>query len=165
MRRILLVFMAAALFACNSQTNPKTDPAINAEAVKVIPDCNVALKFINDYVALLTHLPSAVNEDDWVAHNSLLTDNFKTTYKDLLDSAQKADPELGLDFDPILDAQDFPDKGFELVNCDNETGYVDVKGKELNDFTLVLKLVRQNNKWLVDGSGVLNIPVGKRRKR
>src|SRR5437764_4590505 len=102
---------------------------------------------------------------NWVERNPLLTNNFKTFYRNLLDAAQKEDPEVGLDFDPIFDAQDFPDKGFEIVNCDNETGYVTVRGKDWADFVLVLKVIQQDNKWLVDGSGVINIPVNKRAKR
>lgn len=72
---------------------------------------------------------------------------------------------MGLDSDPILDAQDFPDKGFELVNCDSTAGFVTIRGKEWKDFILTVKVVDQNNKWLVDGAGVINIPVTKRARR
>ena len=82
-----------------------------------------------------------------------------------MDCARKADPELGLDADPVLDAQDFPEKGFELNNCDSTAGYVSVKGKDWKDFFLVLKVVHENNQWLVDGVGIINISFDKRAKR
>jgi hypothetical protein len=103
---------------------------------------------------------------NWIQKNELLTDSFKKNYKNLVDSAKKADPEMGLDFDPIFDAQDFPDKGCELLNCDQNTGYITVKGKiDWPEFNLVLKVVSQNGKWLVDGCGAINIPENKRAKR
>ena len=76
-----------------------------------------------------------------------MTDKFKTTYRNLLDSARKADPELGLDFDPIFDAQDFDDKGFSIMTADTNTGYVTVIGNKWKEFTLVLKVVFQDNKY------------------
>lgn len=145
-------------FASNSQT-----------IVIEKPNCNVALKFINDYTEVLNNILHKKTEstivDNWIANNTALTTNFKTTYKNLLDFAYKEEPEVGLDFDPILDAQDFPDKGFELVNCDSETGYVIVRGRDMEDFILTLKIIQRNNKWLVDGSGIINIPKNKRARR
>ena len=72
---------------------------------------------------------------------------------------------MGLDFDPIFDAQDFPDKGFELVSSDKNSGYITVKGKDWPEFVLVIRIVYLDNKWLVDGSGIINIPESKRAKR
>lgn len=72
---------------------------------------------------------------------------------------------MGLGFNPIFDAQDFPEKGFELIDCDTRLGYVTVKGIDWPDFFVVLRVVQQDKKWLVDGAGVVNIPVGKRAKR
>jgi hypothetical protein len=82
-----------------------------------------------------------------------------------LDSAQKKDPELGLDSDPVFDAQDFPEKGFSILKVDTLSQYVTVVGNDWKEFELVLKVERENNKWLVDGAGVINIPDDKRAKR
>jgi len=73
-------------------------------------------------------------------------------------TAGKVDPELGLDEDPIFDAQNYPDKGFELAAFDSKTNYVVVKGKNWPDFKLTLKMVAENNTWLVDGCGLIKIP-------
>lgn len=84
--------------------------------------------------------------------------HFKLEYK-------KADPEIGLDADPIFDAQDYPDKGFELETFDSKTNYLVVKGKNWTDFKLRIKMVLENDRWLVDGCGIINIPHDKRIAR
>lgn len=53
--------------------------------------------------------------------------------------AERKNPELGLDFDPIINAQDVPDDGFEIVSFDEKTNIVTLKAKETIDFTLKLK--------------------------
>ncbi len=159
------------LTACSSpQPEPKQQPATTQQLIPEPPqrpaaDCYVALKFINDYV--LHCLPGAERMSDsaWVATNELATAGFKAAYKKLYDDAFKADPEMGMGADPIFDAQDFPDKGFNLVSCDADSGYVVVTGKNWKDFNVVLRVVQQDNKWLVDGAGVINIPYEKMAKR
>ena len=163
MKLIYLLMFVMIGFSCNTQTNNNTKVQAESKDSEMIPDSNIALQFINDYASFCSQSPTKVK--DWIAKNPLLTDNFKTAYKNHLDSAYKADPEMGLDFDPIFDAQDFPDQGFELVSCDNKTGYVTVKGKYWPEFVLVTKIVNHDNKWLVDGSGVINIPENRRAKR
>lgn len=154
MRTFILLLITIVFLSCNSQTEVKTnDNSVHADDAKLIPDCNVAVKFINDYTEF-TSSKKAADDSAWIAHNPLLTGNFKLTYKNLLDSARKADPELGLDFDPIFDAQDYPNKGFELNNCDSTAGYVSVRGKDWKEFILALKVIHQNDQWLVDGAGV-----------
>ncbi|MBP1613806.1 MAG: hypothetical protein H6Q13_1254 [Bacteroidetes bacterium] len=151
----ILIFSFSLVLNCNAQTAIVTS---NLE-----PSSTIALKFINQYVIFCSQQTSPNSK--WIKNNKLLTEKFKSTYNILVDSAIKADPEIGLDFDPILDAQDYPDKGFELVKYDNKTGFVTLKGKDWPDFILVMKIVNQGNKWLVDGSGVINIPENNRAKR
>jgi hypothetical protein len=152
--------------SCNTQTNVDSKNGAGSTDAKLTPDFNVAMKFINDYIATCLSNPESTNIMNWIQQNELLTDSFKKSYKNLVDSANKADPEMGLEFDPIFDAQDFPDKGCEPLSFDNNTGYITVKGKiDWPEFNLVLKVVSQNGKWLVDGCGVINIPENKRAKR
>ena len=162
-RLFFLVLTTIVLLSCDTNTEVKTSIATSSDKTENTPDFNVALNFINDYVAFSSVKPTI--DTNWITNNSSLTDNFKSKYSNLLDSAYKVDHELGLDFDPIFDAQDFPDKGFEISKFDNTTGYITVKGKAWKEFELVLKIVFQDNKWLVDGSGVINIPVDKRANR
>ena len=165
MRALIVTLFSVGLFSCNSvnKANPKTSTAISEK--QVTPDFNVALNFINDYTKFCTKTDQRSTEAEWIKQNSLLTDNFKNRYRDLMDSAQKKDPELGLGSDPIFDAQDFPEKGFSIAKVDTLSGYVTVAGNDWKDFELVLKVEQENNKWLVDGAGVINIPNDKRAKR
>ncbi len=173
MKNILYLALACLFIGCNNQPNEKKENStapttITTPVTRIIPDFNIALKFINDYTGFCSRkmsVHSDTTEASWIQHNLLLTDNFKNRYKNILDAAKKADPELGLDFDPVLDAQDFPDKGFAISESDTANGYVTMTGIGQPDFKLVLKLTSQNNTWLVDGAGVINIPGDKRAKR
>lgn len=173
MKSIIYSTLLLLFIGCNNQPKEKKENSITPTAItppvtRIIPNFNVALQFINDYIGFCTREMSAhsdTTEASWIQHNQLLTDNFKNRYKNLLDSARKADPELGLDFDPVLDAQDYPEKGFSISERDTANGYVTMTGIGQNDFKLVLKLTSQNNAWLVDGAGVINIPGDKRARR
>jgi hypothetical protein len=124
-----------------------------------------ALKFINGYVENANKMTSRVNIVEWVNSNNLSTNGFKSELKKIIDDAYKAEPEVGLDFDPILDAQDNPDKGFELEAFDENTNYLTVRGKDWQEFKLTMKIIEVNGKWLVDGCGIVNIPHDKRATR
>ena len=81
------------------------------------------------------------------------------------DSAYKVEPEDGLDFAPIVDGQDFPDNGFKIKSIDKATGLVILQGIDWQDFEVVVKVVNENNKTLVNGSGIINIPTNKQSRR
>ncbi|MBK6833593.1 MAG: hypothetical protein IPG89_04680 [Bacteroidetes bacterium] len=72
---------------------------------------------------------------------------------------------MGLGADPIVDAQDYPSKGFELESIDEQTNFLIVKGKDMPEFKLTIKVVEENGNWLVDGCGIVNIPKDKRAAR
>lgn len=118
------------------------------------PDFSVALTFINDY----TKHCISVDMDKWIPKHKLLSDDFKNAYQHLVDSMRREDPEMGLDFDPIFDAQDYPDKGFFVKKIDSLNGCVTVEGKNWKDFTVLLKVVAKDGKSLVDGAGIINMP-------
>jgi hypothetical protein len=126
---------------------------------------DIALTFINSYVDNCNKMSEAIDIIEWVNSNNLTTNHFKTEVKSIMEEAFKEDPELGLGFDPIFDAQDYDDNGFELVTYDSKTNYVVVKGKNWSDFKLTIKVVLEDNKWLVDGCGIINIPKDKQSER
>jgi len=103
--------------------------------------------------------------EQWLQRNKTVTENFKKSYKQLVDDASKEDPEMGLDFDPILDAQDYPDKGFKILSCDEKSNLVTLSGIGWESFTVVVKTSRTEKDWLIDGAGVINIPQDKRARR
>ncbi len=126
---------------------------------------DIALTFINLYVDNCNKLKESLGILEWVNSNEMTTNQFKTKVKSIIDQAYKKDPEIGLGFDPIFDAQDYPDKGFELEIFDSKTNFIVVKGKNWADFKLTIKLVMEDNKWLIDGCGIVNIPHDKRSTR
>ena len=112
----------------------------------------VAVQFVNDYIHTMDD--EQVNTKTWIKNNPLLTKKFKSEYKKSLNN----------DFDPILNAQDYPEKGFKIVNSESSTGYVYLQGVDYDDFYITAKVVSENGKWLVDGCGIVNIPEDKRGK-
>jgi hypothetical protein len=158
--------MTTLLVACNPQQPADTNTVGPSVTPNQTADFNVAVDFINAYTTY--HLTESAGIDgvtDWIAKHPSLTEGFKTAHKQLLETARKNEPEVGLGFDPIVDAQDFPDKGFAISKTDTLNGYVTVSGVDSPDFEVVLKVVQQNNRSLVDGAGVINIPEEKRPKR
>ncbi|MEW7279495.1 hypothetical protein ABW636_12950 [Aquimarina sp. 2201CG1-2-11] len=121
----------------------------------------MAINFLNSYIKN----NSSLGVIEWTKTSSLVTENFKKELENIVTKAREEDPELGLGFDPILDAQDYPDEGVELLNFDSETGYVIVKGIKWDSFNLTMKVIAKNGKVLVDGSGTINIPEDKRSER
>ncbi|RZL12369.1 MAG: hypothetical protein EOO62_11165 [Hymenobacter sp.] len=167
-----LVFAAVLLAAASCGQH--TDSQLVKEKVSVPQPVassekasNVALTFINAYVTNCNKEQGALRVTEWVNSSKLATAGFKAALKKTVDDAYAEDPELGLDADPLFDAQDYPDKGFELDSVADKANYVVVrgKGKEWADFKLTLKMVTAGTHWLVDGCGNINVPVAKRVAR
>lgn len=126
------------------------------------PNYQLAVQFINDYLDYSNDLQSEIGLIEWVNKRDDVTVEFKSELKRILEDAEKSDPELGLGFDPILDAQDSPNK-FELYNTDSE--YLVVRGHDWTEFKLTLKMKLVDKNWLVDGSGIINVPKNNRINR
>jgi hypothetical protein len=127
-----------------------------------VPGADIALKFMDSYVEFCNERKS--NSIEWIDQNQYVTNNFKTEHKSLLEEARKDDPELGLGFDPIFDAQDYPEKGFDLIEFDKE-GYLTLPGKDWPEFKVVVKVKKEDYGWLLDGAGIINVPKSKRATR
>ena len=171
---IILVF-SLTLISYKKKVENKPEKIIQQENIEIDKetkseiDIIVALKFINEYSEFCNKQfkkQTTITSKSFIEKNEFLSDSFKKKYKELIETAEKEDPELGLDFDPIFDAQDFPENGFELSSVE-KSGYLIVKGKgsEWANFTVKLKVINFENKWLVDGAGVINIPENLREKR
>jgi hypothetical protein len=161
LRILIILFLGLTIISCNS-TNSKNEPAELEQTQNTEPNYQVAIQFINDYLDYSNDLKSEIRLIEWVNKRNDVTTEFKNELKRILDEAEKNDPELGLGFDPILDAQDNPNK-FEIDKVASE--YLVVKGLEWSEFQLTLKLKYDGNKWLVDGSGIINVPENKRIKK
>ncbi len=155
MRTLIAIFLGLLIFS--SHTTYKQEIKQPLE-----PNYNIAIKFINDYLDYINDLQSEIPLIEWVQNRTDITTEFKIELKRILVEAEENDPELGLGFDPIIDAQDNPNE-FELDKTDSE--FLIVKGKDWPDFKLTLKMKLVGAKWLVDGAGIINVPENKRMKR
>ncbi|WP_157832781.1 hypothetical protein [Croceivirga radicis] len=120
-----------------------------------------ALNFINDYAKNCDKINGRIGTEEWVESNPNASKMLKSELKKIMEEANKADPEYGLGFDPIFNAQDYPDEGFKLVDFDTLSGIVNVKDKILDGFDMKIKLVKENGKWVVNGIGIINMPESK----
>lgn len=148
-----------------TDTNKQSVSPAEAKIEKDDTPINTALTFINSYVDNCNKIKESVDIVKWVNASNLATKRFKIEVKKIIEDAYKEDPEIGLDADPIFDAQDYPDKGFELDTFDSKTSYMVIKGKNWPTFKLTMKMIKENNEWLVDGCGMINIPNNKRSAR
>ncbi len=118
------------------------------------PD-GIALKFINAYVEHCNNNEDSVGIMEWVNNCKMTTPLFNEDLKRILDEAYKADPEMGLDVDPIFNAQDYPEKGFEFVSFDKKSLMVMLKGKDWPEYKLKVQVGFLNGYWLVNGCGMI----------
>jgi hypothetical protein len=178
MQRQIIYLLTCLIFLSCGQSADKTAKTDNSEAKEITSqsgfvgqtihsesDCDNALKFANGYVDNLNSGGNAVNLVEWVGSNQLVTETFKTELSRLLNEAYKKDSILGLGFDPIFDAQDYPDEGFEIETIDTISNYIVLKGKDWNQFKIIIKLKYKDTDWFVDGSGIVNIPEDKQIKK
>lgn len=154
---ILLLFLFACNFTQHNADYAEKAKQHNAKVVASEMMISTALSFINDYVKNCNKMKEAVAAVDWVNKSDKVTQEFKTALKKLMDDAYVNDSESGLDADPIFNAQDYPDKGFDLEKIDYSAKMVHLKGIEWPDFKLKIRMTKQNNKWLVDGCGMVNL--------
>lgn len=150
-----LIFLLLLTTSCKESSDSKNEKTRPTSKI----DYNIALEFINEYNKDFFNPTST--SIDWLSKNKYASQNLIKSYKQLQDAAEAADPELGLDFDPILNGQDSDEEGFEIKKIDSIKNYVTVRGKSLSTFEITIKLIENNGKTLVDGSGVLNIPKSK----
>jgi len=170
MKTFVILISLISLISCNQSTKTvvKTNVIEEKKPRRILNyDYNVALKFINEYTENCNNQIGDTlnlwNRDLWIQNNKLLSKDFKSKYKSIIETAKKNDPELGLDFDPIFDAQDFPDIGFEIYEIDSVNQLVKVKGIDC-EFKLTLKVISKNNMTFIDGVRIVNMPKSKQRK-
>lgn len=125
---------------------------------------NTALTFINSYIEDCNKMKKSVGYLSFVKSSTLTTNSFKTELQKIVDDAEEENSEMGLDFDPIIDGQDYPEEGFELKHFDTKTNFIIVKGKNWAEFEVTMKLILENEKWLIDGCGIVNIPKNNQSK-
>ncbi len=160
------------ILSCQSNTRQSEDAVADATTDATTPDSSsdaaealseddytVALDFLNAYIENCNDYENGLSASEWANASPLVTENFKTELQNLITEAEEEDPELGLDYDPILNAQDYPEDGMVLAEFDASDGYVVTQGKIQTGVIIVVKLVKQNGNVLIEGCGAVNIPV------
>ncbi|MCX7549642.1 DUF3828 domain-containing protein [Xanthomarina sp. F2636L] len=155
--RTLTIILLLTLFSCKQSVSKEKEVAIEQNQAELI-----ALEFINNYVEFCNDRNTELGLTDWISKQPNISENFKNELKKISTEAEKNNPELGLGFDPIFDAQDYPDNGFELEKAEFKSEYITVKGKDWNDFKLKIKMERKNEQWLVNGVGIINMTENER---
>lgn len=155
MKLIILSILILFLVSCGIRSQSFSEP-------KPEMDVQIALNFINQYTGnLQTHFPAldqAPGMLEWVQAHPDSSDDLKAVLKKMLEEAEKEAPGYGLGFDPILDAQDFPDDNFILQEMDPASGYLTVASPSWEEFKVRMRMKWEKGKWWVDGVGVVNIP-------
>lgn len=119
--------------------------------------------FYSDYMLQLKRdTKNDVNPDqiliDWVSVNTHVSDDFKRVLKETLLKARQDDPEMGYDSDPIVNGQDYADKGYiaKEIKVNANKASVVMEGIESPDFKIQVDMVLIDGKWLVNGIGAIN---------
>lgn len=159
--KFLILLIGLTIISCNSDAS-KNINSQDSNSETSLPNYDIAIKFINEYVQFCNDRNSKLSTIEYINNQTLVTKEFQSELASIFLKAEKEDPELGLGFDPIFDAQDYPNE-FEIEKIDSN--YLIVRGKDWSNFRLTLKLKFDGNKWLVDGSGIINIPQNKRIER
>lgn len=168
MRTIVQILSPAAILIALLAASCTTQQEKSAHLTpKETIDYQVGVKFMNEYKdfcdqVMLSH-DTTLNTGDWINKHQLLSTRFIKRYNFIMDSAEKANPGYGLGFDPIFDAQDYTDGTFEIKEIDSAANLVMVIGTK-DQFEAIVKVIRVNNKSVVDGAGIINIPKNKQRK-
>ena len=112
-----------------------------------------ATKVVNSfYASYIAAALKAENGDKVVKKSPQLSPEFKKAYAAIVAKAWKEEPEVGLDYDPIVCGQDFPDAGFEVksITLKDTAGSAVVSSKDPNfKHKIHLELVKQDGKWFI----------------
>lgn len=158
MRTLTIFLIGLIILSCQTTKNESSEMTITQSTE---PSYELAIQFINDYLNFSNDLNTEVGLIEWIEKRNDVTVDFKNELKRIIEEAEKNDPELGLGFDPILNAQDSP---YKFVFDKIESNYLTVKDEKWSDFKLTLKIKSKNDIWMIDGSGIINIPEHKREK-
>jgi len=162
--RIITIILLLTLFTCKKSISQEKEVTIEQTENQNSAE-KIALDFINKYVEYCNNRNSEQELIEWISEQKNVTGNFKIELKRIISEAEKKEPELGLGFDPIFDAQDYPDDGFETEKFNKHSELVTVKAKNWSDYKLNIKVERKNEQWLVNGIGIINMSEKERIKR
>lgn len=153
--RSRLAFLLLFSLGCTNQDAPSISQSEqeSEQNLSLQQKEDLALNFINAYVKNCNRMQQAKDIQTWVDSTQFTTQEFKESLKIIL---SEADPETGLEADPIFNAQDYPDDGFVVEKFDQENNLVTLRGKSMPDLVVTILLKNENNNWKIDGCGAIN---------
>lgn len=155
MRRCLIVLVFTVCYSCGTEETNYRSEATSRNLRNRDAAISTAVNFVNDYVTYNDSAGVRASPKDWLAAQPNVTEMFKQKLKEVVDAAQVQ--ESGLDADPILNAQDFPERGFEFDSSDSTAKFIVVRAIGQPEFKVTVKVIGQQGKFWVDGCGVVNV--------
>jgi len=144
-KHLLLAAIAICAFSLPARcASPETD-------IK-----NVVEPFYRDYMRFIAR-PARKDYDakliNWVNTSPYTSPGFKKVLEKTVTAANKSDPEVGLDSDPILAGQDHPDKGYRAksIRVVKNKATVTMEGIGEESFHISVELINLKGQWLIDG--------------
>ena len=167
---IFLISMSFCIISCTQNAGNKSPETLGgniAESGDTLTEDNLdfALEFINGYVDNLNKQEDQIELLAWANSNKLVTADFRKDLSRIIDEANREDPDWGLGYDPILNAQDYPESGFEIVSFDPISNLIYFQGIDWDGFKLTLKAKSVDGAWLVDGCGDVNLTEEEKAER
>ena len=109
--------------------------------------------FFEQYVA---QFDSGDSTAQWIDDSPVLTPAFKQAYTKLFADAEAA--EMGLDSDPVLNAQDVPAVPYKTrtATISGDRATAEVTNAEWADALIRVSLVNVNGEWRIDGINDIN---------
>jgi len=132
--------LSLLLFSCSENTP--------SEGVSSIPDWQLGLDFANDYRNLSDSSSSFSSKLDWLESCEMVSPAFLSSYEQLM--------EQDIDFDPVFNAQDYPDEGFSIAHKDSINNRLLLQGIDWPAFKLEIQLIQTESGWKIDQAGVVN---------
>jgi Protein of unknown function (DUF3828) len=122
---------------------------------------DVVDRMYREYVASLDQRTPDSKTDPrlaFVKSKPYFSKGFEQALEKLIADALRQEPEMGLDYDPIINGQDLPEKGFRTaaVTLKGDTAVASVGRVGRKSPPLKVRLIRQEGSWLIDGIDTLN---------
>lgn len=160
MRRVFSIDYLIFMVLISSCSNPEQKVEIESEPLdEELPNAEtIAVNFINNYAAYCEHHTGEFSVVDWANNEEYVSSIFVDSLEKMITDAYEIEPEMGLGYDPIFNAQDYPSEGFEFKTLTMEQTYlVTVCGKEWKEFEVKIKLASTRASMLIIGAGVVNM--------
>lgn len=173
MRTLLLLVLIFGFFNCESNKKVKTNEVETqirdndlyeptaTESASIEENYQVGVDFLNNYIESMENLEIL----EFVKNSELASEDLKNALEDLVIKSWEENPKIGLLFNPLFDAQDYPSEGVEKYSFDPAKGIVVVQGINWKDFKVAMRIIEEDGHLLVDGCGAVNMPLSQRMAR